>query len=139
MNRGPELYETRQRVRTCTNIAGDPVVSGENRRFGVFYCLHELVECCIEGRILLWSVEDDAALKRYVSEFTKAVSSMTVLTQTPPTCGLVLITKDVTIPCIPGERRSACTILMGSMTYEVVPSTLFFQLWLNDGSVSVIA
>ena len=64
-------------MRTRTHIAGDSAVSGENRRFGVFYCLHELVECCIEGQTLLWSVGDGATLKRYVSEFTRTVSNMT--------------------------------------------------------------
>lgn len=53
--------------RVYTNIAIDPVVSGENRRFAIFYCVHELVECGIEGRILLWPVDSDAALKHYVS------------------------------------------------------------------------
>ena len=67
MDRGSGLYETREGVRTCTNIAADPVVNGDNRSLGIFYCVHELVECGIEGRILLWPVDSDAALKHYVS------------------------------------------------------------------------
>ena len=64
MEQGSGLYGTREAVRTCTNNAADLVVSGENRSLGIFYCVHELVECSVEGRILLWFVDDDAALRR---------------------------------------------------------------------------
>jgi len=71
-------------------------------------------------------------------EFARTVTNMAVPTQTPPTCAWVLSTNEVTIPCIPGERRSACMILVGSMTYEVVASTLFSRLRLSNDSVPVI-
>ena len=61
------MYETRKGVRMCTNTAADPVVSGDNRSLGIFYCVHKFFECGIEGRILFWSVDDDAALKYCVS------------------------------------------------------------------------
>jgi len=62
-------------VRKCTNSTSSPVVSGKHRRFGIFYCVHELVECSSEGRILLRSVDGDAALKRHVSRVRKKVPS----------------------------------------------------------------
>ena len=71
-------------------------------------------------------------------EFARTVTNMTVPTQTPPTCAWVLSTNEVTIPCIPGERHSACTILMGSMMYEVVAPTLLSRLRLSGGPVPVI-
>ena len=67
MKRGSELYETREVVRTCTDSAIDPIVKGENRCFGVLYCVHELVKRISEGWILIWCIGYDATLKRYVN------------------------------------------------------------------------
>jgi len=71
MKWGSELCETQEGVGTCTNSASGPVVSGKHRSFGILYCVHELVECSSEGRILLWSVDADAALQRHVSKVRK--------------------------------------------------------------------
>ena len=124
------MDETKEGVGTCTNSAGGPVVSGKRRSFGILYCVHELVERGSESRILLWSVDGDAALQRHVSRVRKN-STQYDRTQTPPTCAWVLSTNEETIPCIPDERRSDCTFLVGSMTYKVVASTLFSRLRLS--------
>jgi len=58
-------------MRTCTDIAPDPVVSGKNRRFGIFHCRHELFKCSGEGWVLIWSVDDDTTLKHCVSRVLK--------------------------------------------------------------------
>jgi hypothetical protein len=50
----------------CTDITQDPVVSGKNGRLRIFHCGHELLKRSGEGRVLLWSVDNDTALEPFV-------------------------------------------------------------------------
>jgi len=112
-------------VRIYANPATEPAVAGKNRCFTIFHSSRELVECSGECGELVCPVNDSTTLEQSVwAEFSTVESNVVARTHTPPTCGLVLITKEVTIPCIHGEYHSD---LNTPITYEVISSTLFVR------------